>query len=117
MKSIGLVLIGVATTIVSLAVAWYIIIYLPAQDKARQAAETARLRKEETDKQAAKRELQFCLLQAQETYDTTLQYNSFSDPQPSHPDLIRWNSAEPEDRADKQLETDKALCVKEYPQS
>ncbi len=117
MKSIGLALIGIAAIIVSLAVAWHFIIYIPQRDKTEQAAEAARIEKQDSEKTKMSRQLQFCLLQAQETYDTTFQYNSYSDPQTSEPDLRRWNTLALEENATKQLNNDKALCLKEYPQN
>ena len=54
MKSIGLTLIGVAAIIVSLAIAWYFIIYIPQRDKTEQAAEAARVDKQEAEKKTAK---------------------------------------------------------------
>ena len=116
MKSIGLTLIGVAAIIVSLAIAWYFIIHIPQRDKTEQAAEAARVDKQEAEKKTAKKQLNACLFFAEDNYNSTFTDNSYPVPQPSEPDLRTWNSADIEDRAEKKLEADKALCLKEYPQ-
>lgn len=116
MKSIGLALIGIAAIIVSLAIAWYFIVYIPQRDKTEQAAEASRIDKQETEKKTAKIQLNACLLIAEDAYNSTFTDNSYPAPQPSEPDLRTWNSADIEDRADKKQEADKALCLKEYPQ-
>ncbi len=109
-------LFGIAAIILSLVVAWYIMVYIPGQDKAKQTVQQMQYIEQSMAKDAQRQKLQDCLKQADTKFQDYFQANSYPNPQPSQPDTRTWNSWQLEQDAIQQQNDDKTLCLKLYPQ-
>lgn len=68
-------------------------------------------------KAAQQSKLENCLAAADKTYQDTFMLNSSPSPQEGYPDSRTWNNGYIKQQTEQKQQSDKALCVQEFPPS